>query len=501
MERDSLPYIIAIDAGTTSSRALLVNQLGKIIHIEQIPFQQYYPKPGYSEQDASEIWETQRQTLIDLIKKSEVAPSEIKGIGITNQRETTVIWERATGKPIHRAIVWNDRRTSSLCDELRKKYEETIKRKTGLTIDPFFSATKITWILDQFEGAWEKAHRGELLFGNINTWILWNLTKGKTFATDVTNASRTLLFNIHSLDWDEELLEIFKIPKELLPSVVSTSEVYGHTDEKTFGASIPISGMLGDQQASLFGNACFEKGDVKCTYGTCASIVMNTGTEPIESSHELLTAIAWQRKGQSPVYALDSIVYASGALVEWMKNSLNLFSKPKEIEELARSVENTGGVTFVPAIMGLASPYWDAHARGMLMGLSANSNKGHICRAALEGVAYQVSDIIEAMKVDAQTNIQSIRCGGGMSVNKLLLELQSNLIGSTIRRAKSKEMTGLGAAFMAGLAVGVWKDQKELLGFWESDGSFSPNELEKHVPKMKSRWKKAVALARSWKDA
>lgn len=493
-----MSYIIAIDAGTTSSRALLINKKGQIQGIEQIPFELHYPYPGWSEQDAEEIWTSQKQALTDLLKNQHIDSLEVQAVGITNQRETTVIWDKVNGKPIYRAIVWNDRRTSDLCDKLRLKHEDEVRLKTGLTIESFFSATKITWILDKIDGAWERANRGELLFGNINTWILWNLTRGKIFATDVTNASRTLLFNIHTLSWDDELLKIFKIPKCLLPEVRSTSEIYGSVDSSIFSSPVPISGMLGDQHASLYGNACFKKGDVKCTFGTCASIVMNTGLEPIVSTHQLLTTIAWQRKGFAPIYALDSIVYAAGALVEWMKNSLNLYFEAKEIESIANSVEDCGKVCFVPSIMGLASPYWNAHARGTILGLSANSTSGHICRAALEGIAHQVTDIIEAMKKDVQNKINTIKCGGGMSANNLLLQTQSNFLGINIQRAKGKEMTGLGAAFMAGLAVGFWKDEKEIQEFWKFDQSFSPNINHNKLQSVRKRWHKAVNFVNEW---
>ncbi len=493
-----MKYILSIDAGTTSSRALLVDQKGGIVAIEQKPFTQHYPNHGWIEHDPIEIMETQIDVISQLLVKSNIPPQDIEAIGIANQRETTIIWEKETGRPIWNAIVWNDRRTADSLSDIKTKHENLVHEKTGLFIESYFSASKIDWILNKVDGARERAKKGELCFGNVNTWILWNLTKGKVFATDVSNASRTLLYNIHSHEWDDELLNIFNIPKELLPEVRSNSEIYGKTDVKVFPSPVLISSMVGDQQAALYGHACFDIGDVKCTYGTGAFMMMNTGSKPAMSKHKLLTTVAWQIADKPCEYALEGLVYSAGTVVSWLKTKLGIIKTFREIESLAYSVPDAGGVFFVSSLSGLASPYWNDHATGSIFGIKPNTNLGHIARAAIEGIAFQVNEVLEAMQKDAGTHIKRIKCGGGMSENIFLLQIQTDLLGVDITRSFSKEMTALGAAYLAGLAVGLWKDQEEIKTLWKSDRKFQQEMKSSDVSKMKKKYRKAVHLTEEW---
>ena len=493
-----MSYILSIDASTTSSRALLLNKKGEILGIEQKPFTQYYPEHGWIEHDPVEIYETQMSVIEQLLIKSGVQSEDIQAIGMTNQRETTLIWDRKTGTPIWNAIVWNDRRTADCFPKIREKYSKLVKKKTGLLIESYFSASKIDWLLNNVEGAREKAVAGDLCFGTMNTWLLWKMTNGKVFATDVTNASRTLLFNINTLKWDEELLELFNIPAKLLPEVKSNSEIYGNTDCPALPFPIPIASMIGDQHAALFGQACFGVGDVKCTYGTGAFMMMNTGQKPVESKHKLLSTVAWKIGNLNCVYALEGVVYAAGSVITWLQEKMGLIKTPKEIESLAYSVPDSGGVFFVPSLVGLASPYWNAHATGSIFGIRQSTNIGHIARASLEGIAFQVDDVLTAMRKDANLEINHIKLDGGMSENIFLMQIQSSLIGIDTARAYSKEMTALGAAHLAGLAVGFWSSIEELKTLWKSNRKFSPELKKSDVIKMKRSWKHAIKLTHQW---
>lgn len=495
-----MKYVLSIDAGTTSSRALLINKKGELVGVEQKPFTQHYPNHGWIEHDPIELIDTQFDVISQLLTKSGVFPEDIEAIGIANQRETTIVWDKETGEPIWKAIVWNDRRNPDCFSDVKAKHEKLVHDKTGLFIEPYFSASKIDWILNEVKGARERAENGELLFGTVNTWILWHLTGKKVFATDVSNASRTLLFNIHTLEWDEELLKLFDIPKAMLPAVVSNSEVYGKTDAKIFPFPIPIAGMAGDQQAALFGHACFNIGDAKCTYGTGAFMMMNTGPKPTKSKHKLLTTVAWQL-GKTPCeYALEGLVYSAGSAVSWLKNKLGIIKTAKEIESLAYSVPDSGYVYFVPSLNGLACPYWNAHASGSIFGIKASTNIGHIARATLEGIAFQVDDVLSAMQKDTGVAINNIKGDGGMSENVFLLQIQSDLLGVDIARSSSKEMTALGAGYLAGLAVDFWKDRDEIKKLWKSDRKFTQEMKKSDVTLMKKHWKQAVKLTQAWAE-
>ena len=495
-----MEYILSLDAGTSNCRALLINKKGEIVAIEQQEFTQHYPDHGWVEHDPIEIWQTQLKVIELLLKKTMVHPSEIKAIGITNQRETVVIWDKATSEPIWNAIVWNDRRTKKNCDNLKSKYEKLIQEKTGLYIEPYFSASKINWILDNVKGSRKRAEMGELCFGTINTWLLYKLTNGNTFKTDVSNAARTLLFNIHTLSWDEELLKIFNIPKELLPEVKSNSEVYGQTHLELFPTPIPIAAMIGDQQASLFGNACFNNGDTKCTFGTGCFMMMNTGTKPIDSKHQLLTTIAWQIGDEQAEYALEGLVYAAGSVVQWLQDSMGIIKSPNEIEGLAFSVPDSGGVYFVPTFNGLASPYWNASAKGSILGLTPSTNIGHLTRAALEGIAYQVTDVLEVMEKDANAKIKLIKCGGGMAEDVFLMQMQSDLLKIPIERVANKEISALGAGYLAGLAVKFWKNKGEIASLWKCDREFLPQMPKKDVALMRKNWSFAIKSTQLWAE-
>jgi len=467
-----MKYILSIDAGTTSSRAILFDKHGQAQATAQHEFPQYFPKESWVEHNAKEIWTTQLKAIKEVIASQGITLDEIGAMGITNQRETTVIWDRKSGEPVHNAIVWQDRRTASICDTLQT-HASTFLRKTGLLLDAYFSGTKIKWILDSNPNLRKRAEAGELAFGTIDTWLIWNLTKGKTHTTDVTNASRTLLFNIHTLEWDTELLRLLNIPVSLLPKVVSSSEVVGETEASILGKAIPISGIAGDQQAALFGQLCINPGDVKNTYGTGCFCIMNTGGKAVVSQNKMLTTIGWQLNGKV-TYALEGSVFIAGALVQWLRDQLQIIKAAPDIEALANTVEDNGGVTFIPALSGLGAPYWDPEATGAIMGITRGTQKGHIARAALEAIALRSRDIIIEMQKDAGVSFDRLNVDGGASNNDLLMQIQANVLNKKVIRPDTTETTALGAAFFAGLAVGFWKDEKELQTIWKENKVFHP---------------------------
>ena len=468
-------YILAIDAGTTSSRAIIFDHNGATKGTSQYEFTQYFPKESWVEHDGVEIWETQLKAINEVLETSKIKPVQIHAMGITNQRETTLIWNRKTGKPVHNAIVWQDRRTSGICENLQKEgKEKQFYEKTGLILDAYFSGTKIKWILDQDPELRKAAEQGELAFGTVDSWLIWNLTKGQVHVTDMTNASRTLLFNIHELKWDNELLETLDIPRALLPKVVSCSEKVGETELSLFNHCIPIAGIAGDQQAALFGQMCIEPGDVKNTYGTGCFCIMNTGTTPVISKNKMLTTIGYQINGKVN-YALEGSVFVAGAVVQWLRDQLGMINDASEIEALAQTVQNNGGVTFIPALAGLGAPYWDPHATGSILGITRGTQKGHIALAALEAIALRVREIVIEMQKDANTTFKSLKVDGGASNNNLLMQTQADLIKADVIRPKTTETTAIGAAFFAGLATGYWESVESLVEIWSIDQKFSPN--------------------------
>ena len=485
-------FILAVDAGTTSSRAIIFDRNGDTIGKSQHEFTQHFPKESWVEHDALEIWDTQLFAIKEVLKKTNIKAVQIHAMGITNQRETTVIWNRSTGKPVHNAIVWQDRRTAFICDELKKLGKASVfYKKTGLLLDAYFSGTKIKWILDQDPVLKKQAINGELAFGTIDSWLIWNLTNGKVHVTDVTNASRTLLFNIHTLKWDKELLDILDIPSALLPKVVSSSEKVGVTSFNLFGHEIMISGIAGDQQAALFGQMCIHPGDVKNTYGTGCFCIMNTGEKPVQSKNKMLTTIGYQLNGKVN-YALEGSVFVAGAVVQWLRDQMGIISSAPEIEVLAKTVENNGGVTFIPALSGLGAPYWDPHATGTILGITRGTKKGHIARAALEAIAMRTREIIIEMQKDANTTFESLKVDGGGSTNDLLMQIQSNLLQTKVIRSKTTETTALGAAFFAGLASGYWPSLESLTSIWKIDKKFNPfQEIENQ--KIIESWQKRIA--------
>ncbi|MGV3763766.1 glycerol kinase GlpK [Parapedobacter sp.] len=491
-------YILALDQGTTSSRAIIFDQEGKIAALAQKEFKQYYPQSGWVEHDAQEIWSSQLSVATEVVAKAGLKASSIAAIGITNQRETTIIWERATGRPIHPAIVWQERRTASYCDSLKKQgHADTIREKTGLLIDAYFSASKINWMLSQVEGAREKAENGELAFGTVDSWLIWNLTGGEKHVTDVTNASRTMLYNINTLSWDDELLDLFEIPRSLLPEVKSSSEVYGETAANILAATIPIAGIAGDQQAALFGQLCTQPGMVKNTYGTGCFMLMNIGEKPLLSKNNLVTTIAWQL-GDTVQYALEGSIFIGGAIVQWLRDGLGIIRNSADVEELAAKVQNTDGVYLVPAFAGLGAPHWDPYARGTIVGLTRGSNASHIARAALEGIAFQTADILRAMEADAQTEIKELRVDGGATANNLLLQFQADILKAKVVRPKITETTAIGAAYLAGLAVGLWKSTDEIQSQWQVDRTFVADSSYDAESATRS-WHKAVETAKTFK--
>lgn len=484
-------YILSLDQGTTSSRAIIFSRKGDIIAIAQKEFTQIYPKAGWVEHDANEIWSTQLAVATEAIAKAGLTAANINAIGITNQRETTVVWDRKTGKPIYHAIVWQDRRTSDYCNTIKQQgLSKKIQEKTGLIIDSYFSATKIKWILENTDGARERAEKGELAFGTIDSWLIWNLTGGKVHVTDVSNASRTMLYNIHQLDWDNELLSLFDIPKAILPEVKSSSELYGETAANILAAKIPIAGIAGDQQSALFGQLCTQPGMVKNTYGTGCFMLMNIGKTPKTSTNNLLTTIAWKINGEVN-YALEGSIFIAGAIVQWLRDELGLIQKSADVEQLAQKVADTQGVYIVPAFAGLGAPYWNQEARGTIVGITRGTNKSHIARAALESIAYQTMDVLNAMQADAQTAITELRVDGGATANNLLMQFQANLLNCKVIRPKVTEVTAIGAAYLAGLATGFWKDVEEIKSQWQIDRTF---ETEKNIDNTATikGWEKAI---------
>lgn len=494
-------YILSLDAGTTSSRAVLFNHKGEIVDVAQQEFEQIYPKPGWVEHRPQIIWETQLKVAQDVIKQVGISPSQIAGIGITNQRETTIVWNRETGEPVYNAIVWQDRRTAKFCDELKERgLEKSIAEKTGLVIDSYFSGTKIKWILDNIEGARDLAEAGKLAFGTVDTWLIWKLTNGNLHITDVSNASRTLIYNIHTLKWDEELLEILNVPANILPNVKPSSEKYGFTSVEYFGTEIPISGIAGDQQAALFGQMCIEEGMVKNTYGTGCFVVMNTGEKPIASKHKLLTTIGWQI-GDKVTYALEGSIFIGGAVVQWLRDQLGIIQSSSEIESLALEVENNGGVSFVQGFVGLGAPHWDQYATGAIIGLSRGTGKAHIARAALEAIAFRSMEVIETMVTDSGIELNELRVDGGAAVNNLLMQIQSDAINTKVVRPKVTETTALGAAYLAGLSTGFWGSMDEIRKQWQVDKEFVPASERVEIQKVIKDWKRAVERSKNWYDS
>ena len=485
-------YILALDQGTTSSRAIVFDHDGKICSVAQKEFTQYFPKPGWVEHNPNEIWSSQASVIAESISAIDINGLDIAGIGITNQRETTIVWDVDTEEPIYNAIVWQDRRTADYCDKLKAEgLIDTIREKTGLIIDAYFSGTKIKWILDNVPGARQRAEQGKLRFGNVDSWLVWRLTRGEVHVTDVTNASRTMLFNINTLKWDADLLKLLDIPVSMLPEVKSSSEVYGHTKTTIFAHEVPISGIAGDQQAALFGQMCIEPGAIKNTYGTGCFVMLNTGEKPVKSENNLLTTIAW-KIGDKINYALEGSIYVGGSVVQWLRDGLCCIKSSSEIEELAASVPDSGGVFFVPALTGLAAPYWDQHARGTIIGITRGTTTAHIARAALDGIAFQTYDIASAMAKDMGAPLTELKVDGGASRNNLLMQYQANLLGIKVVRPKITETTALGAAYLAGLAVGFWKDLDEIKQQWQVERTFEPVPDNEEIAAAKQGWADAV---------
>ena len=494
-----MKHILALDQGTTSSRAILFDHAGAIVAVAQKEFPQIFPKPGWVEHNPIDIWSTQAGVAAEVMQKASLSPADIAAIGITNQRETTVVWDRETGQPIYNAIVWQDRRTAAMCDALKKqKLDRVIRKKTGLVLDAYFSATKLQWILKHVKGARAKAKAGQLAFGTVDTWLVWNLTGGKVHVTDPSNASRTMLYNIEKGDWDDRLLEIFDVPRSVLPEVRSSSEVYGETS--MLGAPVPIAGIAGDQQAALFGQVCTTPGMVKNTYGTGCFMLMNTGTKPIASKNNLLTTVAW-RIGKRTEYALEGSIFIAGAVVQWLRDGLGIIRTSAEVEPLAASVDDTGGVYLVPAFAGLGAPHWDQYARGTMVGITRGTTSAHIARAALEGIALQVKDVLKAMEKDSGITLKELRVDGGACANNLLMQLQSDLLNVPVVRPVVAETTALGAAYLAGLAVGFWKDQADIGRQWQADRRFTPKMKAPERDRMAAGWKKALDRAKGWEEA
>lgn len=492
-------YILSLDQGTTSSRAMIFNHAGQIVAKAQKAFAQHFPEPGLVEHDAKEIWSTQVSVLAEALAQSGIAADQIAALGITNQRETTIVWDRASGEPVHRAIVWQDRRTAKYCDSIRAAHGDTIRAKTGLVLDAYFSATKVKWILDHVPGARARAEKGELCLGTVDTWLVWNLTEGRVFVTDPGNASRTMLFNIHTLQWDEDLLALFDIPHAMLPEVKSSSEIYGYTAPRFTNRPIAIAGIAGDQQAALFGQLCLDKGMLKNTYGTGCFLLMNTGDKPVDSQHNLLATVAW-KIGRETTYALEGGVFVGGAAIQWLRDGAQLIREADEINTLAASVADNGGVYFVPALSGMGAPYWDQYARGSFFGITRGTSNGHLARAVLEGIAFQVYDIVKAMEADAGGATAQLRVDGGASQSDYLMQVQSDLFAFDIVRPRITETTALGAAYLAGLAVGFWQSTDELRAQWQADKVFSPQLPPERVQKMLHYWHKAVQAAQHWID-
>ena len=491
-------YILALDQGTTSSRSVVFDKKGNIVSVAQKEFTQYFPKPGWVEHDPLEIWSSQASTAAEATTKKGIYGADIAAIGITNQRETVVVWDRKTGKPVYNAIVWQDKRTSNYCDELKSQGKsKLIREKTGLVIDSYFSGTKVKWILDNVEGARKKAEAGDLIMGTIDSWLIWNMTKGELHITDVTNASRTLLFNINTLEWDDELLELFNIPKSMLPQVKQSSEIYGSTNPNFFASKIPIAGIAGDQQAALFGQMCTKPGMVKNTYGTGCFMLMNIGEKPIVSENNLLTTVAWSINGKTH-YALEGSIFIAGAVVQWLRDSLKIIKKSEDVEKLAASVDSTEGVYLVPAFAGLGAPYWNQHAKGSIFGLTRGSTDAHIARAALESIAFQTMDVLKAMEADSKISIKELRVDGGATVNNLLMQFQADVLNTSTVRPKVIETTVMGAAYLAGLAVGFWESLEEIQEIWQVDANFDPTTERKEIEQNIKGWYRAIDAVEYW---
>ncbi|MCA9040163.1 MAG: glycerol kinase GlpK [Planctomycetaceae bacterium] len=485
-------HILALDQGTTSSRAIIFDGEANIVATGQREFRQIYPSPGHVEHDPLEIWGSQIEAAQEALQLSGLDSSDIAGIGITNQRETVIIWDKATGQPVHNAIVWQSRITSSICDKLKADgLTELVQQKTGLIIDAYFSGTKIQYMLDTVPGLRERANKGEVLCGTVDTFLLWNLTGGELHVTDPSNACRTMLFNIHTLDWDEELLKILNIPREILPKVKPTSHVYGNTLPQHFGRSIPVASLVGDQQAATFGQCCFEKGTAKNTYGTGCFMLMNTGDQPVKSNNGLLSTVAWQLEDKV-TYCLEGSIFIAGAVVQWLRDEMKFFADSREVEELAKQVEDTGGVYLVPAFVGLGAPHWDQDARGTIVGITRGTNRSHLARAALESMAYQTADVLTAMSNDSGINLKFLKVDGGACANNMLMQFQADLLGVTVQRPQILESTALGAAFLAGLATGVWKDLPTISKSWALDKEFQPQMESDKREQLYSGWKEAV---------
>ncbi|MCH4382437.1 MULTISPECIES: glycerol kinase GlpK [Staphylococcus] len=493
-------YIMSIDQGTTSSRAILFDKEGDIKGVAQREFKQYFPKSGWVEHDANEIWTSVLAVMTEVLNENEINADQIEGIGITNQRETTVIWDKNTGRPIYHAIVWQSRQTQSICHELKEQgHEETFRNKTGLLLDPYFAGTKVKWILDNVDGAREKAENGDLLFGTIDTWLVWKLSGGKAHITDYSNASRTLMYNIYDLKWDDELLDLLNVPKQLLPEVKESSEIYAHTkDYHFFGQEVPISGIAGDQQAALFGQACFERGDVKNTYGTGGFMLMNTGEAPVKSESGLLTTIAYGLDGKVN-YALEGSIFVSGSAIQWLRDGLRIINSAPQSENYATRVDSTDNVYFVPAFVGLGTPYWDSEARGAIFGLSRGTEKEHFIRATLESLCYQTRDVMEAMSKDSKIEVNNLRVDGGAVKNNFIMQFQADIVNTAVERPEIQETTALGAAYLAGLAVGFWDSKDEIANRWQLETEFTPQMSEEDRTKLYKGWKKAVEATQVFK--
>jgi glycerol kinase len=491
-----MKYLLALDQGTTSSRALVIDNTGKVVGVAQKEFTQIFPQPGWVEHDANEIWASQIGVAADALGRAGASSSDIAAIGITNQRETTVVWDRKTGEPIHNAIVWQDRRTAGFCDKLRADgYDKLVQEKTGLVIDAYFSGTKVNWLLDNVPGARQRAERGELAFGTIDSWLIWKLTNGAVHVTDESNASRTMFLNIHTRDWDDELLKVLNVPRSVLPQVKSSSEVYGESTGVLAG--IPIAGIAGDQQSALFGQMCTKPGMAKNTYGTGSFMLMNTGTEAVPSKNKLVTTIAWRQAGET-LYALEGSVFITGAVVQWLRDGLKIIRTAPEIEELALSVPDNGGVYFVPAFVGLGAPHWDAYARGTIIGLTRGTTSAHIARAALEGIAYQVADVLLAMRADSGIKLAELRVDGGACSNNHLMQFQADILGIPVVRPNNTETTASGSAYLAALAVGYYKTLDEIAAQWGIDRTFEPKMSADQREKLLAEWTKALGRAKAW---
>ena len=491
-------YIMALDAGTTSNRCILFNEQGVICSVAQKEFTKYFPHPGWVEHDADEIWSSMLGVAVEAMNKLNITPDQVAAIGITNQRETTIIWDKNTGEPVYHAIVWQCRRTSEYCDQLKEKgLTEKFRQKTGLMIDAYFSGTKVKWILDNIPGAREKAEAGDLLFGTVETWLIWKLTKGKVHVTDYSNAARTMLFNINTLEWDDEILEELGIPKSMLPQARPSSEVYGMADESYFGKEIPIGGAAGDQQAALFGQTCFTAGEAKNTYGTGAFLSMNTGTKPVFSDNGLITTIAWGLNGEVN-YALEGSIFVAGAAIQWLRDEMRLVDSSPDSEYMAKKVKDTNGCYVVPAFTGLGAPHWDQYARGTIVGITRGVNKYHVIRATLESLAYQTYDVLKAMEADSGIKLSALKVDGGASANNFLMQFQSDILNTEVRRPRCVETTAMGAAYLAGLAVGYWKDKNDVINNWNIDREFHPEMQEAEREEKLAGWEKAVKYSFGW---